>query len=92
VLVKGVLGAAATTTIAFAVLEPAPERPRRWPFSRRFVCTAYGLSLRFYLLAQRNFGAARTASVFSLAPFIGAVLAALLGDRSSGPLLVVAAA
>jgi hypothetical protein len=49
---------------------------------------AYGVSLRFYLLAQRTFGAARTASVFSFAPFIGAVLAIALGDRSFGlPLL-----
>ena len=37
--------------------------------------TGYGLSLRFYLLAQRAFGAARTGSVFAFAPFIGAALA-----------------
>lgn len=30
----------------------------------------YGLSLRFYLLAQRAFGAARTGSVFAFAPFV----------------------
>jgi hypothetical protein len=30
--------------------------------------TGYGLSLRFYLLAQRAFGAARTGSVFAFAP------------------------
>jgi hypothetical protein len=33
----------------------------------------YGLSLRFYLLVQRAFGAARTGSVFAFAPFIGAL-------------------
>jgi len=44
--------------------------------------TGYGLSLRFYLLAQRAFGAARTGSVFAFAPFIGAALAIALGDRS----------
>jgi SAM-dependent methyltransferase len=44
--------------------------------------TGYGLSLRFYLLAQRAFGAARTGSVFAFAPFVGAVLALILGDRS----------
>jgi drug/metabolite transporter (DMT)-like permease len=43
---------------------------------------SYGLSLRFYVQAQRTLGAARTASVFALAPFIGALLAALSGDRS----------
>jgi ABC-type nickel/cobalt efflux system permease component RcnA len=41
--------------------------------------------LRLYLLAQRAFGAARTGSVFAFAfaPFIGALLAIALGDRSS---------
>ena len=33
-------------------------------------------------LAQRAFGAARTGSVFAFAPFIGALLAIALGDRS----------
>ena len=42
----------------------------------------YGLSLRLYLMAQRAFGAARTGSVFAFAPFIGAVLAVVLGDRA----------
>jgi drug/metabolite transporter (DMT)-like permease len=41
----------------------------------------YGLSLRFYLLAQRALGAARTGSVFATAPFIGAVIAFGLGER-----------
>jgi len=42
----------------------------------------YGLSLRFYLEAQRIVGAARTGSLFALAPFVGAALAYVLGDRS----------
>ncbi len=51
--------------------------------------TGYGMSLRFYLLAQRAFGAARTGSVFAFAPFIGATVAFSLGDRSSGLLMAV---
>jgi drug/metabolite transporter (DMT)-like permease len=47
--------------------------------------TGYGLSLRFYLLAQRAFGAARTGSVFAIAPFIGAVIAFGLGEREFSP-------
>ena len=46
--------------------------------------SGYGLSLCFYLLAQRTFGAARTGSVFALAPFLGAVAAVALGDRQWG--------
>ena len=52
----------------------------------------YGLSLRFYLLAQRAFGAARTGSVFAAAPFIGAALAFGLGERSFSLWLVGGAA
>ena len=42
----------------------------------------YGLSLFLYLRAQRHFGAARTASVFAAGPFIGAVLAFAIGDKT----------
>jgi drug/metabolite transporter (DMT)-like permease len=51
----------------------------------------YGASLRWYLFAQRTFGVARTASVFAGAPFIGAVLAYVLGDRIAGTVLVAGA-
>ena len=58
----------------------------RWRCWRcwRIGATGYGLSLRFYLLAQRAFGAARTGSVFAFAPFIGAAFAVLLGERPAG--------
>jgi drug/metabolite transporter (DMT)-like permease len=52
----------------------------------------YGLSLRFYLLAQRALGAARTGSVFATAPFIGAVIAFVLGERGLSPWLLGGAA
>jgi drug/metabolite transporter (DMT)-like permease len=51
----------------------------------------YGLSLRFYLRAQRAIGAGRTGSVFAIAPFIGAIAAWVLGDHMVGPLTIVAA-
>jgi hypothetical protein len=54
--------------------------------------TGYGLSLRFYLLAQRAFGAARTGSVFATAPFIGAAIAFGLGERGVSPWLLGGAA
>lgn len=50
--------------------------------------SGYGLSLRFYLLAQRHFGAARTGSVFAFAPFVGALGAFALGDRSGSALML----
>ncbi len=81
VMLKGALGAVATTALAFALGEPIPSA---WPALALLAvgATGYGLSLRFYLLAQRAFGAARTGSVFAFAPFVGALLAFLLGERS----------
>ena len=52
----------------------------------------YGVSLAFFVLALRHLGTARTGAYFSLAPFIGAVLAiALLGDPITAPLLAAGA-
>jgi drug/metabolite transporter (DMT)-like permease len=60
--------------------------PRWGHVAALLVCGAmgYGLSLRLYLLAQRRIGAGRTGSVFAVAPFIGAALAWVTGDRASG--------
>ena len=81
VLGKAAIGATATALLAWLFSEPIPV------LSAALVLFAvgasgYGLSLRFYLLAQRAFGAARTGSVFAFAPFIGAAFAIALGDRS----------
>lgn len=83
VLAKSALGATATMVLALVTVEPLPS----WGAALGLMAvgaTGYGLSLRFYLLAQREFGAARTGSVFAFAPFIGAALAFALGDRSAG--------
>lgn len=81
VLVKAALGATVTALLSLAFAEPAPALAAAAGLLA-VGATGYGLSLRFYLLAQRAFGAARTGSVFAFAPFIGAVLALALGDRS----------
>jgi drug/metabolite transporter (DMT)-like permease len=91
VAAKGTLGAAFTTTIAFVAREPMPSTTAALVLLASGA-TGYGLSLRFYLLAQRRIGAGRTGSVFALAPFVGAALAFALGDRSAGGWTAVAAA
>ena len=83
VMIKAMLGAIATSMLALAFAEPLPAAGRMLAILV-IGATGYGLSLRFYLLAQRAFGAARTGSVFAFAPFIGAALALALGDRSIG--------
>ena len=88
---KGALGASLTAAIAFARGESLPPAAS---IAALLACgaTGYGLSLRLYLLAQRKIGAARTGSVFALAPFIGAAIAWVLGDRDATILTVLAAA
>lgn len=81
VLGKALLGASATGVLAFVFRDPLPSIGATLALLA-VGATGYGLSLRFYLLAQRAFGAARTGSVFAFAPFIGAAVAIALGDRS----------
>ena len=80
---KAGLGAVLTGALAITLGEPLPGGAT---IGALLVCgaTGYGVSLRLYLLAQRRIGAARTGSVFALAPFVGAGIAWALGDRSAG--------
>ncbi|MDP2405615.1 MAG: DMT family transporter [Hydrogenophaga sp.] len=88
VLAKTALGASVTGALALAWGEPLPAL---WAALALLAvgATGYGLSLRFYLLAQRSFGAARTGSVFAFAPFVGALGAFALGERSASALLLL---
>src|SRR5258708_27291616 len=49
---------------------------------------SYGLSLTLFVVALRNLGTARTGAYFSLAPFIGAVMAVAFGAPLTSTLLV----
>ncbi len=88
VMVKALLGASATLLLALVFGEPLPSASAALALFA-IGATGYGLSLRFYLLAQRAFGAARTGSVFAFAPFIGAAFAVALGDRSASGLMAL---
>jgi drug/metabolite transporter (DMT)-like permease len=87
---KSVVGVMLSLAIAFAL-------GARWPAPRDmaglFVCgvVGYGLSLKLYVLAQRELGAARTGSIFGFAPFAGAAIGFGAGDRH-GPLTLVLSA
>ncbi len=49
---------------------------------------AYGVSLVLFVVSLRHLGSARTGAYFSVAPFFGAMLAVLLGDPVTWPLLL----
>jgi len=45
---------------------------------------AYGLSINFYIMAQKHLGAAKTSAYYSIAPFLGVAFSALLFKESPG--------
>lgn len=80
---KGAVGAAASITLALAT---GAAWPSAGPAIGVLLCGALGFggSLRLYLMAQRVLGAARTGSVFAVAPFLGVIGARLLGEPLGG--------
>jgi len=49
---------------------------------------AYGVSLTLFVVGLRHLGTARTGAYFSVAPFFGALLAVLMGEPVTMPLLM----
>jgi drug/metabolite transporter (DMT)-like permease len=52
---------------------------------------AYGVSLALFVIGLRHLGTARTGAYFSVAPFLGASIAVLLGEPITVPLIAAAA-
>ncbi|HTM46439.1 MAG TPA: DMT family transporter [Polyangiaceae bacterium] len=80
VAAKSGVGSLLSAVVAALVGDPRPTAGRAVAL---LACGAvgYGVSLGFYLSAQRRIGAARTGSTFAIAPFIAAGTAWLCGDR-----------
>jgi drug/metabolite transporter (DMT)-like permease len=51
----------------------------------------YGLSIYFYVYAQRHLGAAQTSTYYAVSPFIGVLLALLIFKEAPPPLFFLAA-
>lgn len=49
---------------------------------------AYGVSLALFVVGLRHLGSARTGAYFSIAPFLGTVLALAMGEPVTWPLLI----
>jgi len=86
---KSALGALFAVVLAWSFSQPFP---RLADTAGLIACgiVGYGLSLRCYLLAQRRIGAARTGSIFAVAPFVGALASWIAGERPAGVLTAVA--
>ena len=73
VVIKGFASGLGSLAIAFVSGEQLPAlRYIPWDLSLGFI--AYGLSIFFYVYAQRKLGAAKTSAFYAIAPFIGTAL------------------
>lgn len=81
VVIKGTFSGLGSLIVALAVGETFP--PVHWIFCALLLgFVAYGLSIHFYIMAQKDLGAAKTSAYYSIAPFLGVAFGILiLGDR-----------
>ena len=88
---KGLLGGLLSAAAALLIGEARPPAAAALAIAG-IGAVGYGLSLLLYLRAQSLVGAARTASVFAAAPFVGSVVALALGEPWPGAAFAAAAA
>lgn len=81
VTIKGCFSGLGSLIIAFIAGENLPEV--KWIFVVLVLgFVAYGLSINFYILAQKELGAAKTSAFYSISPFLGVAFGLLLlGER-----------
>lgn len=77
VVVKGLGSGTGSLIVAFLAGERLPKLPMI-PVVMLLGFVAYGLSIFFYVYAQRTLGAAKTSAYYAVAPFIGAALSGMI--------------
>ena len=79
--IKGIFSGLGSLIVAFAVGEKIPGI--LWIGAVLLLgFVAYGLSINFYIKAQKDLGAAKTSAYYSIAPFLGVAFGMLmLGER-----------
>ncbi len=81
VIIKGCFSGLGSLAVAFLTDESLPEI--KWILCIMLLgFVAYGLSINFYIMAQKHLGAAKTSAFYSVAPFLGVGFSmAILGER-----------
>ena len=81
VIIKGCFSGLGSLTIAFFSGESLPQA--YFIFLILLLgFVAYGMSINFYIMAQKDLGAAKTSAYYSIAPFLGVAFSMLLvGER-----------
>lgn len=88
--VKGLVAGSVNLALAFMLGATLPPLPN---LAGALVVGffAYGVSLALFVVGLRHLGTARTGAYFSVAPFIGALLALAMGEALTPALLVAGA-
>lgn len=83
VIIKGCFSGLGSIVVALFIGEGIPEL--KWIVAVLVLgFVAYGLSINFYIMAQKDLGAAKTSAYYSIAPFLGVAFGMLLlGERPS---------
>jgi drug/metabolite transporter (DMT)-like permease len=88
---KGLVAGGVNTAIALTVGAEIPG-PLAILASAWVGLLGYGVSLMFFVLSLRHLGTARTGAYFSLAPFVGALIAILILGEGISPSFLAGAA
>lgn len=91
VVIKGFGSGIGAVMIALVIGEPFPV----WSDILKILLlgfVAYGLSIYFYVYAQRDLGAAKTSAYYAVAPFIGVLLSFIIFREIPGMLFFIALA
>lgn len=83
VIIKGCFSGLGSLIIGLCLGEKIPAI--KWVLAVLLLgFVAYGLSINFYIMAQKELGAAKTSAYYSIAPFLGVAFGVLLlGERPS---------
>ena len=77
VIIKGVFSGLGSLVVALTIGESIPSV--LWMVSVLLLgFVAYGLSIYFYVMAQKDLGAAKTSAYYSIAPFLGVAFGMLI--------------
>ena len=81
--IKGFFSGLGSLIIALVIGEKIPEI--KWIMAVLLLgFVAYGLSINFYIKAQKDLGAAKTSAYYSIAPFLGVFFGILLLNEQPG--------
>ena len=88
VCLKGIFSGGGSLLIALFLKEPLPDF-KEMVAVMLLGFVSYGLSIFFYIRAQRGLGAAKTSAYYAIAPFVGALLSFVFNGEILTPMYFI---